>query len=212
MREGRRIVDNIQKGLVFLVSTHVALLGFLLIATVAGFSRPLLPIQILWLELFIDLAASVAFEREPPEPDVMTRPPRHIATPLLTTGLLGRLALAGGFSAVAALVLLATDPHGIEHGQWLAYTALACGQAVRAYGNRSLTEPLHRLSLNGFLLAAAIFTIVVQVAMPYVPALADAFRAQPLDAREWVLVAVVALAPALLAQLVRARSRRLWVA
>jgi Ca2+-transporting ATPase len=64
--EGRRIVDNIQKGLVFLVSTHVALLGFVLIATLAGFSQPLLPIQILWLELFIDMSTSVAFEREHP--------------------------------------------------------------------------------------------------------------------------------------------------
>ena len=46
---------NVQKGLVFLVSTHVAMLGFILIATVAGFSQPLLPIQILWLEVFIDM-------------------------------------------------------------------------------------------------------------------------------------------------------------
>ncbi|MBI2781377.1 MAG: cation-transporting P-type ATPase [Chloroflexi bacterium] len=207
MREGRRIVDNIQKGLVFLVSTHVALLGFLLIATVAGFSRPLLPIQILWLELFIDVAASVAFEREPPEPDIMTRPPRHIETPLFTTGLLGRIALAGGFSAVAALVLLATDPRGAAHGQWLAYTALACAQAVRAYGNRSLTEPLHRLSWNGVLLAAAVFTVVIQVAIPYVPVLADAFRAEMLDARDWALVAIVALGPALVVQVLRARGR-----
>jgi Ca2+-transporting ATPase len=212
MREGRRIVDNVQKGLVFLVSTHVALLGFLLIATLVGFSRPLLPIQILWLELFIDLSTSVAFEREPPEPDVMTRPPRRVATPLLTNGLLARITLAGGFSAVAALALLATDPRGPEHGQWLAYTALVCAQAVRAYGNRSLTEPLHRLSRNGFLLGAAVVTVVVQVAMPYVPALADAFRAQPLDARDWLLVAGVAFAPFLLAQLLRVRGRRLWVA
>ena len=74
IREGRRIVDNVQKGLVFLVSTHVALLGFILIATVAGFDQPLLPLQILWLELFIDISASVAFEREPAEPDVMSPP------------------------------------------------------------------------------------------------------------------------------------------
>ena len=76
LREGRRIVANVQKGLVFLVSTHVALLGFILIATIAGFGQPLLPIQILWLELFIDLSTSVAFEREPAEPGLMTRPPR----------------------------------------------------------------------------------------------------------------------------------------
>jgi Ca2+-transporting ATPase len=210
--EGRRIVDNIQKGLVFLVSTHVALLGFLLIATLAGFDRPLLPIQILWLELFIDISASVAFEREPPEPDVMTRPPRHVARPLLTGGLLGRITLAGGFSAVAALVLIATDAKGPEHGQWLAYTTLVCAQAVRAYANRSLTEPLHRLSWNGVLFAAAILTVAIQVAMPYVPPLADAFQAQPLDALEWAVVGLIALGPALVAQLIRARGRGSWVA
>jgi Ca2+-transporting ATPase len=212
MREGRRIVDNVQKGLVFLVSTHVALLGFLLIATLAGFGRPLLPIQILWLELFIDLSSSVAFEREPAEPDVMTRPPRPVARPLLTSGILARISAAGAFSAIAALVLLVTDPLGPAHGQWLAYTALVCAQAVRAYANRSLTEPITRLSRNGFLLAASIAVVAIQVAMPYVPALADAFRGQPLGALDWALVAVVALAPALLAQAIRAATGRVWIA
>ncbi|HET7181243.1 MAG TPA: cation-transporting P-type ATPase [Candidatus Limnocylindrales bacterium] len=212
IREGRRLVDNVQKGLVFLVSTHVALLGFLLIATLAGFSQPLLPIQILWLELFIDTSTSVAFEREAPEPDLMRRPPRHVAEPLLTRGLLGRISAAGAFSAVAALALLVADPKGPAHGQWLAYTALVCAQAVRAYANRSLTAPLQRLGSNRFLLAAALAVIVVQAAMPVVPALADAFRAQPLDAVGWALVAVVALAPAVLAQLIRTARGAIWVA
>jgi len=205
-------VDNVQKGLVFLVSTHVALLGFLLIATLAGFGRPLLPIQILWLELFIDLSASVAFEREPAESDVMTRKPRSVATPLLTSGLLTRIGLAGSFSAIAALVLLVADPQGPAHGQWLAYTALVCAQAVRAYANRSLTEPITRLSRNGFLLVACLAVVAIQVAMPLVPALADAFRAQQLGALDWVVVAVVALAPAVIAQVVRAATGRTWIA
>ena len=89
LAEGRRIVDNVQKGLVFLMSTHVALLGFILIATVYGFGQPLLPIQILWLELFIDLSTSVAFELEKAEPDLMRRPPRRRGVPLMTGGLLG---------------------------------------------------------------------------------------------------------------------------
>ena len=88
IEEGRRIVDNVQKGLVFLLSTHVALLGFILIATIAGSGQALLPIQVLWLELFIDLSASIAFEREPAEPDIMTRPPRPAGRPLLTRDLL----------------------------------------------------------------------------------------------------------------------------
>jgi Ca2+-transporting ATPase len=212
MREGRRIVDNVQKGLVFLTSTHVALLGFILVATLVGFDQPLLPIQILWLELFIDLSTSVAFEREPAEPDVMTRPPRHVSRPLLTSGLLARISLAGGFSVVAALALLVLDPGGRGHGQWLAYTTLVCAQAVRAYANRSLNAPLARLGWNRFLLAACLTVVAIQAAIPYLPALAGAFRAVPLLPLEWLLVAVVALAPAVVAETIRAARRGPWVA
>jgi len=210
--EGRRIVDNVQKGLVFLVSTHVALLGFLLIATLAGFSQPLIPIQILWLELFIDTSTPVAFEREPPEPELMTRPPRRVGHALLTRGLLGRITIAGGFSALAALGLLTGAIGGSAHGQWLACTALVCAQAVRAYANRSLTQPLWRLSPNGLLLAACIAVVAVQAAIPLVPPLADAFRAVPLTLPEWGLVALIALIPALVAEVVRSTRRVTWVA
>ena len=210
--EGRRIVDNVQKGLVFLVSTHVALLGFVLVATLAGFSQPLLPIQILWLELFIDLAASVAFEREPAEPNVMRRPPRPVAMPLLTGALLGRISLAGGFSAVAALWLMTSHGGGGDHARWLAYTTLVCAQAVRAYANRSLGVSVRKLGMNGFLLGACLLVVAIQVAIPLVPPLAEAFAASTLDPADWGLVAVVALLPALVAELIRGVGRRVWVA
>ena len=212
LAEGRRIVDNVQKGLIFLVSTHVALLGFILIATVYGFGQPLLPIQILWLELFIDLSASVAFELEKPEPDLMHRPPRRQGEPLLTGGLLGRIALAGGYSAVAALVVMVAEPGGPSHARWLAYTVLVCSQAVRAYANRSVREPISRLPANWFLLAAGSIVVAIQVIIPAVPVLADAFRATSLSASEWAVVAIIALAPAFLAQLVRAVTGRTWIA
>ncbi len=211
--EGRKIVDNVQKGLVFLVSTHVALLGFLLIATLVGFDQPLLPLQILWLELFIDLSTSIAFEREPAEPDLMTRPPRVARQPLLDDGLLARLTVAGGYSAVAALILMANHGGGFEHARWLAYTALVVSQAVRAYANRSIRGPVHRLQPNGFLAIACLAVIVVQATIPFVPALATAFHATPLDALDWALVAVIAVAPALLAEFVRTvRPGSRWIA
>ncbi len=210
--EGRRIVDNVQKGLVFLVSTHVALLGFVLIATVAGFGQPLLPIQILWLELFIDLSTSIAFEREPAEPTLMRRPPRPAGEPLLTRALLARIAGAGGFSAVAALVLMLGRADELDHARWIAFTALVAGQVVRAYANRSLTEPIHRLGRNGFLLTAGLVVLAVQVVIPFVPPLAEAFRATPLDAGDWLLVLLVALAPAVLAEVVRMVRPGPWVA
>ncbi len=151
VRDGRRLVANVRKGLVFLVSTHVALLGFILVATIAGWSQPLLPIQILWLELFIDLSTSVAFEREAEEPGAMAEPPRLRNVPLLPASLLLRIAVAGGFSALAAVAILAWNPGGFEHARWLAFTALVVGQVVRAYANRSLTRSVVDLDPNGAL-------------------------------------------------------------
>jgi Ca2+-transporting ATPase len=212
LREGRRMVENIRKGLVFLVSTHVALLGFILIATVAGYGQPLLPLQILWLELFIDLSTSVAFEREPEEPGAMQRPPRPRSRPLLTTSVLLRIAVAGGFTAVAALVVLQLRGGDFDHARWLAFNILAIGQAVRAYANRSLTVPVLRLSRNGFLLLACLVVLAIQVTIPFVPPLAVAFHASPLSWAEWGIIGGLALLPAAIAEVMRSARGREWVA
>ena len=212
LREGRRIVDNVQKGLAFLISTHVAFLGFILVATLAGFGQPLLPIQILWMELFIDASTSFAFEREPAEPDVMRRKPRRAGEPLLGAGLLLRLVGAGSFSALAALWLMLSQGGSAEHARWLAYTALVCGQVARAYANRSLHLPIHRLPPNPLLLVGGVVVVAVQVAIPFLPGVSEAFRATPLDAWEWGLVAAVALMPVALAEIVRGLRETTWVA
>jgi Ca2+-transporting ATPase len=212
LREGRRIVANVQKGLVFVISTHVALLGFIFIATVAGFGQPLLPIQILWLELFIDLATSIAFEREPQEADAMLRPPRPRSRPLLTRELLLRIAGAGSVTAVGALALMIWAGPGLDHARWLAFNTLVFGQLVRAYENRSLEHPVTSLSPNRFLAGACVVVVLVQLAIPFVPPLADAFRAASLSAVEVGLVVLVAVAPAIVAEVVRRVRPGIWVA
>jgi magnesium-transporting ATPase (P-type) len=147
--------------------------------------QPLLPIQILWLELFIDVTASVAFEREPAEPDVMRRPP---------------------------LVVLLASGADHDHASWFAFNVLVFGQLVRAYANRSLEEPVRRLGRNGFLALACAIAAAATLAIPYVPALADAFRAVPLNTGELAVVALIALAPAVVSEIVRTRRRGIWVA
>jgi len=211
LREGRRIVENVRKGLVFLVSTHVALLGFILLATLVGYGQPLLPLQILWLELFIDLSTSVAFEREAEEPGAMRRPPRPRGEPLLTVPLLARIALVGSFTAITSLAAMAWHPGGADHVRWLAYTALVMGQLARAYANRSVSQSVFNLRLNGFLALACLIGAAIQVAIPFVPPLADAFHASSLDVEEWAIVAVIALAPGIAAEILR-RTGRTWVA
>ena len=214
LREGRRMIANVRTGLIFLVSTHVALLGFILLATLVGFGQPLLPIQILWLELFIDLSTAVAFEREPEEPGAMERPPRPRGVPLLGVDILVKVAAAGGLSAAGALAIMVFLPRPFEEARWVAFTALVVAQSVRAYANRSLRLPVRRLPANGLLLAACGLVLLIQVALPFVPPLATAFHATPLAPWEWALVAVVGLVPAAVAQAVRGvrGGRTEWVA
>jgi magnesium-transporting ATPase (P-type) len=120
--------------------------------------------------------------------------------------------VAGSYSAIAALVVMASHPGTAEHARWLAYTSLVCAQAVRANANRSVREPIHRLPANWFLFAAGVAVVAIQAVIPYVPILAEAFHAAPLDPADWAVVAVIALVPALVAETVRTVTGRTWVA
>jgi magnesium-transporting ATPase (P-type) len=142
----------------------------------------------------------------------MRRPPRDPRRPLLANSLLVRIAGAGGFSAFAALVLILLPASSLDHARWWAFTTLVVAQVVRAYANRSLAHPVHRLAANRLLAGAIVLVLVIQVAIPYLPPLAEIFRASPLDAGEWLLVAAVAVAPALVSEVIRSVRRTVWVA
>jgi Ca2+-transporting ATPase len=213
--EGRRIVDNVQKGLVFIVSTHASFLLFILIAAVLlPGAQILIPLQILWMELFIDLSASVAFEREAAEPDLMERQPRDPRQPLLSVPILINTIGVGAFTAIAAGTVLLAHGGELAYRAWLAYTILVVSQCVRAYWNRSARWPIHSLRHNGVLLGACLTAGAVQLLIPMVPALAELFRAQSITPADWLLVAVVALLPAAVAEVIRStrRGRVVWVA
>ena len=112
------------------------------------------------------------------------------------------------YSAIAALVVMVAHPGTFEHVRWLAYTSLVCAQAVRANANRSIREPIHRLPMNWFLLTAGIAVVAIQAAIPYVPFLASAFHATPLDLTDWGIVVVIAIIPALVAETGANRHRQ----
>jgi Ca2+-transporting ATPase len=76
--EGRKFFDNLQKGIKYYLSVKVALILIFLLPVIFGIPMPLAPIQIILLELFMDLAASVGFVAEPKEKDIYFRPPRNL--------------------------------------------------------------------------------------------------------------------------------------
>jgi magnesium-transporting ATPase (P-type) len=116
--EGRRIFDNLRKAFGFIVAVHVPIAGIALVPLLFGLPMLLHPIHIVLLELIIDPACSVVFEAEPAEPDVMRRPPRPQADPLLDRRTLA-LCVARGLCVLAVCLAALYFSH-IRRGQPIA--------------------------------------------------------------------------------------------
>src|SRR5262249_20910693 len=114
-RLGRRIYDNIEKATAYVLAIHVPIAGISLMPVVFGWPLVLMPVHVIFMELIIDPACSIAFEVEPEERDVMQRPPRDPRRRLFTRDMMVRSILQGlGALAAAGLVLAAGIRIGLE--------------------------------------------------------------------------------------------------
>jgi Ca2+-transporting ATPase len=109
VRLGRRIFDNIKKAMAYILAVHVPIAGMSLIPILLGLPLVFFPVQVVFLELIIDPACSVAFEAEPEEADVMNRPPRIPNKPLFSRSMLGLSLLQGLIVLIIVLAVFATS-------------------------------------------------------------------------------------------------------
>jgi len=187
---GRRIFDNLKKAMTYLVAVHVPIAGMALFPVLLGWPLLLMPVQIVFLELIIDPASSIAFEAEPPEEDIMRRPPRSQKEPLLSRRALLFALLQG--AGVLALVL-AFYAGGLARGVPLgavrgaAFAALIIGNLGLILANRSRTirgSLRRRNPALWWIIGSALLTLLLVLA---VPGLRDLFRFSEVRAAEALL-------------------------
>ncbi|KUM84301.1 cation-transporting ATPase [Streptomyces pseudovenezuelae] len=211
VRLGRSVYQNIRKFLIYLFSHNIAELTPILVATFAGF--PLVPItavQILAIDLGSDVLPALALGAEPPEPDVMDRPPRSRRERLFSTAVMGRILFLGGIQSfgVCAVFFWHIHASGIPYADFTendtvyreAITMVQAGIVVSQFFNalavRTDRQSVFRIGLlsNPWLLVAGCFGIALMAAISYVPFLQTIFNTAPLAAAEWaVLVGLGAL-------------------
>ncbi len=144
VRLGRRIFDNLRRALGYVVAVHVPIAGLSLLPVLLGWPLVLFPVHIVFLELIIDPACSVAFELEVGDPDLMRRPPRPASAPLFDARLLA-VSAAQGLCLLAvtlAAFRLGWARLGADAGRTLAFTALIAGNAALIQVNRSWRHTL----------------------------------------------------------------------
>jgi Ca2+-transporting ATPase len=210
VEEGRVIYDNIRKFIFYLFSCNLAEVLVLLSSVAAGLPLPLLPLQVLWLNLVTDVFPALALGLEPAEPGVMQRPPRPPRAEILSRPFLGHMALHGALLTGVTLGAFhwaqrqpASD---LPTAQTVAFTTLALGQLLHVLNARSKRPVIfgRRLLANRWVLGALAFTVVLQLAVVYVPLLSRLFHTRPLGAEQWPVVLAGALLPLLVGQALRA--------
>jgi P-type Ca2+ transporter type 2C len=196
--DGRVIYANLRKVIHFLFTANLSEIATIFVAVALGFPAPLLPLQILWVNLVTDILPALALIRDPAEPDVMRRPPRDPRQALVTWRF-GRRMVAEGF-VLAAGVLSAyfwvvwRDGAGAR-ANTVALVALVLIHPLQAMYCRSAYRPWWRLPLNALTWVALVTLVGVQwLAVSWRP-FATLLRTQPLLLADWATVAVAVIWP-----------------
>jgi len=193
VKEGRKIYDNIRKFVRYLLTTNSGELWTLFLAPFAGLPMPLLPIHILWINLMTDGLPALALSMEPPEGDVMQRPPRNPRESIFAHGLWIHAIWVGLLMAGIVLLLQAwTITTGSIHWQTMVFTVLCLTQLGNVLAIRSERESLFTIGLfsNKPLLGAVVVSFLLQMAVVYMPWLNPVFRTEPLSPGELALALV----------------------
>jgi Ca2+-transporting ATPase len=193
VEEGRGLYDNIRKSVQYLLSCNLSEILLMLLATVLFLPLPLLPVQILWINLVTDGFPALALAVDPSDPDLMRRPPRPPHERFLTGRRLRLMLVQGLVIALAALGVFAYSLYGLGRGlreaRTVTFTTLVMAQLFHAFNSRSDRYSLFTLGLgtNKPLLWAAGGSAVLQAGIILSPWTQGVFRVVPLSLQDWGL-------------------------
>lgn len=187
--EGRRIYDNIRKFVRFVMAGNTGEILLLLLAPLFGMPLPLLPIQILWVNLITDGLPGLAFAAEPAERNVMQRPPRPPSESLLARGLWQHVLWVGALIAGLSLLVQAYAGGSPAHQQTLVFTVLTLCQLWHAQAIRSEYDSLWRrgFASNRSMLLAVLVALAMQFVVVHSEWGNRLFHTVPLTGMEWLL-------------------------
>jgi Ca2+-transporting ATPase len=211
VEQGRIIYSNIRKFVFYLLSCNVAEIAIIFIAALAGWAPPLTAIQLLWLNLLTDGAPALALATEKGDPDIMQQKPRPKNEPIINRQMVIRIVVMT--VALTAVVLAAYQiglRTSIALAETMAFVALALSELPIAYTTRSERYPLFKLGVfsNKWMQRAVGLSIILILAVIYVPFLQQAFDTVALTIEDWLILLPLIAIPAATAEISKFFVRR----
>lgn len=201
VEEGRAIYDNIRKSIHYLLSCNISEILLMLLATLFGLPLPLLPVQILWINLVTDGLPALALAVDPADAGLMQRSPRPPQEQFLTRGRLLRLFVQGTFIAVITLLAFLYCLYGmdlnLDRARTLTFTVMVLAQLFHALNNRSEDRSIFALGLwtNKPLLATVGLSALLQAGIVSWPPVQSIFKVAPFDPEHWSLAIGIGMLP-----------------
>jgi len=237
VEQGRIIYSNIRKFVFFLLSSNVAEIMIIFLATLAGLPAPLTAIQLMWLNLITDGAPALALAMEKGDPDIMDQKPRAKSEPIVnrsmgigivvqtivqTGAVLGAFVMgliwhleAGAVipsGANALSFVIAHDWRGIDvqTAETMAFVTLSLAELFRAYTVRSERASIFKIGIfsNRYMQYAVGLSVSLLLIVCIVPFLQPIFNTHFLSVREWGVVLGLALTPAIAEEITKFFLRR----
>jgi Ca2+-transporting ATPase len=196
VEEGRGIFENIRKYLMYLISSNIGEILLMAAATLAGLPLPLSAVQILYVNLATDGLPALALAVDPPEPDLMCRPPRKPRTGIFTRPVVVLMGIGGLWSAVVNLAVFSGALYAglpVKKAMSMTFVSLVLIQFLKAYNYRSDRHSVFRRPFaNKWLNLAIFWELFLLFLVVTVPFLESAFGTSSLTVSEWILLAAAA--------------------
>jgi len=212
VEEGRSIYDNIRKSIKYLLSCNVGEVLTIFIAMITNLPLPLLPIQILWMNLVTDGLPALALGVDPAEPDVMKRPPRDSRERILSKKMLLNFGFIGMVMCIATLLIfaynLSQNSQDITKARTMAFSVIVMSQLFYVFSCRSERYPLRKIGIfsNKYLIIAVISSIILQVAPVNIPVLQPAFGTTSIGIYDWIVIILISLTAFIFSEIVKIRK------
>jgi Ca2+-transporting ATPase len=212
VREGRTIYENIQKTICYLLTGNAAELLVMLTAAAAGLPLPLLPLHLLWVNLVTDGFPALALVMDPPDADVLERPPRSPSEPMLGRTQWTWIGVTAVLEASIVLgVFLAYLDDGISLARNMAFSTLVFSELTRSFAARSPDRVLFEVGAfsNLVLLGVVVLSGSFQIALHHVTWIQRLFEVAPLSVEQWATAIGLGLVPVTVLELQKLVRR--WV-
>ncbi|MBO1624900.1 calcium-translocating P-type ATPase, SERCA-type [Bacillus arachidis] len=203
IKEGRNIYENIRKFIRYLLASNVGEILVMLFAMMLALPLPMVPIQILWVNLVTDGLPAMALGLDKAEGDVMRRNPRHPKEGVFARGLAWKIVsrgfLIGIVTLLAFIIAFNQHPNELKYAQTVAFATLVLAQLIHVFDCRSEHSIFHRNPFgNVYLVGAVIISVLLMLVVIYYPPLQPIFSTMPVQARDWLLIVGLSSIPTFL--------------